>query len=174
VVESSARLADHIDVVLAATGASKVHLVGHSLGGVVVRHAVELGGVGDRVATAVTICAPHGGTPWAHPARVLPSWAVLRTVSQLRVGSSLLRRIEEAAAANAAARLHSVRWVAFYANTDWVVPAGRARIRAGEDVTNVLLRDEGHLSPMVTDLIAGQVAEVLVAHESARGAFSAA
>lgn len=174
VVESSARLVGHIDAILAATGASKVHLVGHSLGGIIVRHAVEVGGAADRVATAVTICAPHGGTPWADPARVLPGWAVLRTVSQLRVGSSLLRRIEEAARANAESGRHAVRWVAFYANTDWVVPARRAQIRAGHDVTNVLLRDEGHLSPVVTDVIAAHVAGVLAAHETARHELSVA
>jgi triacylglycerol esterase/lipase EstA (alpha/beta hydrolase family) len=44
---------------------SQVHLVGHSLGGVLIRYAVARLGLADSVRTAVTVASPHHGTPVA-------------------------------------------------------------------------------------------------------------
>src|SRR5262245_37468644 len=46
-------LADH-----QAEGVREVILVGHSLGGVIVRYAVSLGGLDEQVRLAVTVAAP--------------------------------------------------------------------------------------------------------------------
>jgi len=43
-------------------GADRVFLVGHGLGGVVVRHAVQELGPEPHVRTAVTVASPHRGT----------------------------------------------------------------------------------------------------------------
>jgi pimeloyl-ACP methyl ester carboxylesterase len=43
-------------------GADRVSLVGHGLGGVVVRHAVQELGPEPHVRTAVTVASPHRGT----------------------------------------------------------------------------------------------------------------
>lgn len=158
--ELSARLVDHVEEIASRTGHERVHLVGHSLGGVVMRHAIEVLGLAPVVDTAITVGSPHGGTPWADLARFGPRHEALRTISQLRTGSPLLRRIEQAARRNVGA--HDVRWVAFYANTDWVVPARSAQIRT-EGAENVLMRDEGHLSPLLSREVASEVASRLAA-----------
>lgn len=54
--------AEQIDRILAATGSRKVHLIGHSQGGLDARHLVAGLGYGDRVATVTTIGTPHHGT----------------------------------------------------------------------------------------------------------------
>jgi triacylglycerol esterase/lipase EstA (alpha/beta hydrolase family) len=78
-IESSAReLADYVDSVLAATGASKVDLVGHSQGGMMPRYYVKnLGGDG-KVDDLVGLSPSNHGTtnPFAPPlGRTCPACA---------------------------------------------------------------------------------------------------
>ncbi len=51
-----------VDAVLARTGAAKVNLIGHSMGGLDARYLVSTLGYGDRVASITTISTPHLGT----------------------------------------------------------------------------------------------------------------
>jgi triacylglycerol lipase len=55
-------LADHVDAVLERTGADKVNIIAHSMGGLDTRVLVSGMGYGDRVASVTTISSPHGGT----------------------------------------------------------------------------------------------------------------
>src|SRR4051794_19278352 len=77
-------VAEAVGTLLDQTGAAKVHLVGHSLGGVVVAHALAGGRMAGNVDAVVTIGAPFGGSPWAN---LLP---VSVTVRSLRPGSPQL------------------------------------------------------------------------------------
>lgn len=61
----AAQLAPQIDRALAETGADKVTIVAHSMGGLDARYLISSMGYGDRVAALVTIATPHGGTPVA-------------------------------------------------------------------------------------------------------------
>lgn len=54
-------LADHVR----ALDAPKVNVIAHSMGGIDARYAVSMLGLGDRVASVVTIGTPHRGTPLA-------------------------------------------------------------------------------------------------------------
>lgn len=65
-------LAAAVDDVLAKTGAKKVHLIGHSQGGIDSRFLVNVMGYGDRVATLTTVSSPHRGTPVADQAQHVP------------------------------------------------------------------------------------------------------
>jgi triacylglycerol esterase/lipase EstA (alpha/beta hydrolase family) len=72
-IEGFARqLAAKIDAVCAATGAGRVALVGHSMGGLVARAYLRQFG-SDRVARLVTIGTPHHGSmlAWSFPGRCL-------------------------------------------------------------------------------------------------------
>ncbi|MDT5049800.1 MAG: triacylglycerol lipase [Mycobacterium sp.] len=60
------RLAIKVERLLSQTGADKVHLVGHSLGGVVIAQAIANGRLTGLVDTVVTLAAPFGGSPWAN------------------------------------------------------------------------------------------------------------
>ncbi len=56
-----------IDEILADTGATKVHLIGHSQGGLDIRVLVSSLGFADRVASMTTIATPHHGLRVAIP-----------------------------------------------------------------------------------------------------------
>ena len=84
------RLVAEVERILLATGADKVHLVGHSLGGVVIAQAIADRRLDGRVDTVITLGSPFGGSPWAG---VLPFVEIVRA---LRAGSPLLRRLASA------------------------------------------------------------------------------
>jgi triacylglycerol lipase len=58
----SASLATQIDAALADSGAEKVNLIAHSMGGLDARAVVSTLGYGDRVASVTTIATPHRGS----------------------------------------------------------------------------------------------------------------
>jgi triacylglycerol lipase len=51
-----------IDDMLGATGAEKVNIIAHSMGGLDARYLVSTLGYGDRIASITTISTPHQGT----------------------------------------------------------------------------------------------------------------
>ncbi len=120
-----------------ATGAPGINIVAHSLGGVVLRWAVQNTRMAEWVGTAVTLGSPHRGSPLARLAPTgLPGFGMM--IRQLRPGQP-----ERPTAADRAA---SVRWVAVAAQLDWVVPPSYALLPESENVTNVVLSGGGHLS----------------------------
>jgi triacylglycerol esterase/lipase EstA (alpha/beta hydrolase family) len=93
-----------------ACGAGSVHLVGHSLGGLVIRDALQQRGLAGLARTAVTIATPHAG---AALARCVPGPAA----RQMRPGSTFLDQL-------ASSRVdHSTRWIAISGGDDRIVPA---------------------------------------------------
>jgi triacylglycerol lipase len=129
--ELADRLAATVEDLLAATGASKVDLVGHSLGGVIIALAMTRDRLAEHVDLVVTIGSPLSGSPWAAMLPVAP------LVRALRPGSALLRRL---AAAPAPAR---IRWLAMAATHDPIVPAHRA-VPPNRQATRVMIDAAGH------------------------------
>lgn len=161
VPEVAQDLADCITEVLARTGAERVHLVGHSLGGVVCRwYVTELGG-DEVVDLVVTIASPHDGSPLGHLGALRPR-DLGRCVSQIATGSALLASLDaRLTARHAAGERVDCRWVAFACDLDVVVPPTRAELHHDAlDVTNVLVEGRGHLSV----LLAPELAEALTCH----------
>lgn len=152
----AARLCQEAHALRAETGAARVHLVGHSLGGVVIRYAVTALGLDPVVDAAVTIASPHAGCPCA--------WAGVGTVAaQLRPGSALLRQLDAAAGHGQA------RWLSLYSDLDAVVPARSARITpAALEAAHVLVPGEGHLSILWSPRASSVVAHHLHATDAAR------
>jgi len=132
------------------TGYERVHVIAHSLGGVIARYHVQRLGGDARVHTLVTLGAPHGGTQAAH---LLP----LRLGRQLRPGSDL---VEELSRPVYECR---TRFVAVWSDLDQLVyPKRNARIEHPDlDVHNVLLRGVGHTSLPIHVGVAREVVRTL-------------
>ena len=147
---------------LEATGAERVHLVGHSLGGIVARYAVQLAGLHDVAASCVTVASPHGGVGHL-PCRIAP----VRSVRQLTPGSAVLARLA------ASSRPLPTRFVAYYSNLDLLVPGQRARIvEPALRATNVLVKDEGHLSILLSRRLSSSLLHELAAVDGVGSALS--
>jgi triacylglycerol lipase len=142
------RLEVEVDRLLAETGAEKVHLIGQSLGGVVIAEAIAGGRLTGRVDTVVTLAAPFGGSPWAN---LVPFGAI---VPALREGSPLLRRLASAPAQ------HGVRWLAFTATLDMIVP-GRRSVPPHSDVETVTIGGVGHLGMLLSRQVVGRIVAAL-------------
>lgn len=56
------QLKDRVNEILAATGAAKVHLIAHSMGGLDARHMIVDKNMAGKVASLTTIGSPHFGT----------------------------------------------------------------------------------------------------------------
>lgn len=141
---------------MAATGTDRVHLIGHSLGGVVARYAVSVGGL-HEAATCLTIASPHQGVAGAR-------WGIGRTVRQLRPGSAVLRRMA------AAGHPGATRFVAYWSNLDLLVPGHRARIvEPALRAANVRIADEGHVSILLSRRLLASVLHELGAAEGLPG-----
>ena len=133
--EAAARLGAEVERVLQATGAGRVQIVGHSMGGMVARYYVQQLGGEDTVDTVVTLGTPHQGT--------FASYVGLgAATAQLRPRSALLRGLD------ASARPGSVRWIAYWSDLDvFVTPIGNARLEHPAFAAhNVRVRNTGHLS----------------------------
>jgi triacylglycerol lipase len=148
------RLADRVAQLLEETGADKVHLVGHSLGGVIIAQCLADGFLTDQVDTVVTIASPFGGSPWA---RVLPVGA---TVRSLRDGSRLLRRLASAPVPD------GVRWLAITATSDLVVP-GRRSLPAQAAVQILRVEGVGHIGLLQHPQVVTSIVDALPAYELA-------
>jgi pimeloyl-ACP methyl ester carboxylesterase len=85
------RIAKQLEVILATIpDGARIHLVGHSLGGVVVRWFVQERRAGLRVVQTISMGAPFGGAPLAKKLPVLVG-------AELHPKSSLLSRLRETA-----------------------------------------------------------------------------
>jgi triacylglycerol lipase len=157
VPELAEMLSDRIELLRGVTGAERVHVVGHSLGGILLRWYVQELGGDRRVDAAITVASPHRGTRLANfiPGRTG------RIAAELAPGSWLMRRLEHGA------RPSPVRWFAFYSNLDlFVQPNSSAMItNPALRATNVLVKDAGHLSIMLSSRLARGVVAAIEADE---------
>ena len=150
VARGAADLGEHIERICAQTGHERVHVVGHSLGGLIARYHVQRQAGDRRVAALVTLGTPHQGSIWAH---VLPT----PLVRQLRPGSPLLQELAEPAP-----RCRT-RITAIYSNLDeMVVPTHSGRCDHPDlGARNVLVRGVGHMSLPIHRGVADEVAVTL-------------
>lgn len=157
VEELAAQLSGFVERVLNRTGATRVHLVGHSLGGLVARTYVQEYGGESRVHTCITLGTPHNGTYAAWVGRG-------RAARQIRPRSELLDRLERTA------RQSPVRYVSYYSNLDpLVVPASSAKITNPVlRATNVLVKDHGHMSLLLSSQLIRSVVSTLSHLEEAQ------
>ncbi len=147
---AAARLEALVEDVCARTGYEQVHIVGHSLGGVVGRYYVQRRGGDARVHTLCTLGSPHSGTTAAH---LLPAGPA----RQLRPGSSLLAELAEPAPGC------RTRFVAFWSDLDqMIVPKHAARIDHPDlQARNVLRSSVGHMSLPIDGRVVHEITQLL-------------
>ncbi len=148
--ELAQALADHVFEVLFRTGATELHIIGHSLGGMIARYYVQELEGWRKVNTLVTLGSPHQGTYAAIAARA-------RVARQLRPDSPIVEQLRTSA------RALPTRFVSYYSNLDsMVLPASNGKI--AEDVLeprNVLIKDHGHLSLLMSGRVIRDITETL-------------
>lgn len=147
----AADLRDVIAALVGELGYERIHVVGHSLGGLVARYAVQRLGAGRHVHTLVTLGTPHRGT---EPAR----WIPLPILRQLRPNSDLVRELAEPAP-NCPTRV-----VAVWSDLDEIIhPRENARLEHPDlAVRNVAVRGVGHLSLPIHPHVVNEIATTLM------------
>jgi pimeloyl-ACP methyl ester carboxylesterase len=132
---AAAVLAQEVEELVAESGYERVHVVGHSLGGLIARYYVTRLGGDERVHTLVTLGTPHSGT---YSAYALPS----RLCRQLRPGSALMRELAQPVPGC------RTRFVAYWSDLDqMVLPQRHARLDHPDlAASNIEVRGLGHMS----------------------------
>ncbi len=140
------QLAWFVDQVLAATGATEVDIIGHSMGGVVARYYISLGNGDTAVNRLITLGSPHAGTDVSrvgigHPTR------------ELLTGSRLLTRLA------AAPPPHHARITTILSKADALVPASGQPEVAGAE--RIVYDDLGHVALLGSRRVARDIIERL-------------
>ncbi|GAA2800712.1 esterase/lipase family protein [Kribbella solani] len=139
------RMGHEIEAICAESGSDQIHVIGHSLGGLIARYYVQRLGGDARVHTCLTLGTPHQGTV---AAKLLP-WPL---VKQVRPDSDLMTELAEPAPGC------RTRFISYYSDVDQlIVPQRRGRIRHPDLVANnVRVHGVGHLSlPFHSDVVHG-------------------
>jgi triacylglycerol esterase/lipase EstA (alpha/beta hydrolase family) len=137
----TARVAGGVDRLRLATGADRVHLVGHSMGGILARSYLQQFGAA-RVDHCVTIGSPHSGSQ-------LAVFAVSKLGRALRPGSTMLAQLD------AAPLTTGIKLTAIYSVDDnIIVPTENARL-AGAD--NLEIAGVGHTAMLFSEEVAAKV-----------------
>lgn len=144
------RLAILVEEVCRETGYERVHVIGHSMGGLVGRYYVQRMGGHERVHTVVTLGSPHGGTV---PARYFP----IPVSQQMAPGSDVVRELDEPAGEC------GTRFLALWSDLDqMIIPKRNARIIHPDlNARNVFVRGVGHMSLPVDGRVVHEICTTL-------------
>ncbi|HYJ77523.1 MAG TPA: alpha/beta fold hydrolase [Actinomycetes bacterium] len=128
-------LATRVEQLCEETGFERIHVIGHSMGGLIARYYVQRLGGDARVHTLVTLGTPHGGT---RAAQLVPH----RLARQLCPDSALIRELAEPAPGC------RTRMLAVWSDLDQLmVPKRNARLAHPDlESRNLLVRGVGHMS----------------------------
>ena len=142
---AAARLAEEVEALVAETGCERIHVVGHSMGGLIARYYVTRLGGDERVHTLVTLGTPHQGTYTAY------GWNNQLT-KQLRPGSGLMRELDQPVP-NC-----RTRFVAYWSDLDQMIFPQRFAALEHPDLAarNLDLHGVGHMSlPIIGSVVHG-------------------
>jgi triacylglycerol esterase/lipase EstA (alpha/beta hydrolase family) len=160
---SAGQLSAYVDRVLAATGAAKADLVGHSQGGMMPRYYLRFLGGAAKVNALVALAPDNHGTTLSGLTRLLPYFpgaedlisAATPGLADQIAGSAFLTRLNAGGDT-----VPGVRYTVIATRYDEVVTPYTSGWLSGPNVTNVLLQDRcaldlsEHLAIGLTDRIA--------------------
>jgi pimeloyl-ACP methyl ester carboxylesterase len=142
---AAAALAEEVEALVVETGYERIHIIGHSMGGLIARYYITRLGGDQRVHTLVTLGTPHQGTYLAY------GWPS-RLCQQLRPGSALMRELEQAVP------VCRTRFVAYWSDLDQIVlpQSSAALVHPDLNARNILLHGVGHTSlPIIGSVVHG-------------------
>jgi triacylglycerol lipase len=142
---AAALLSEEVERIVEETGFERIHVIGHSLGGLIGRYYVTRLGGDARVHTLVTLGTPHAGT---YAAYAVPT----RLMQQMRPGSGLARELDRPV------RGCRTRFIAYWSDSDLaIVPQSSGALRHRDlRARNVRLHGAGHLTlPMLSEVVHG-------------------
>jgi pimeloyl-ACP methyl ester carboxylesterase len=142
---AAAQLAEEVEALVAETGYERIHVVGHSMGGLIARYYITRLGGDERVHTLVTLGTPHQGTYTAY------GWHNQLT-RQLRPGSGLMRELDEPVPDC------RTRFVVYWSDLDQMVFPQRNAALNHPDLSarNIDLHGVGHMSlPIIGSVVHG-------------------
>ena len=142
---AAAQLAEEVEAIVSETGYERIHVVGHSMGGLIARYYVTRLGGDERVHTLVTLGSPHHGT---YAAYVWNS----RIMQQLRPGSPLMQELEQPVEGC------RTRFLCYWSDIDQLMFPQRSAALEHPDlnVTNVEMHGVGHMSlPIMQSVVHG-------------------
>ncbi|MER5834775.1 alpha/beta fold hydrolase [Streptomyces sp. NPDC002130] len=168
VEKSAGELKDFVNKVLAATGADKTDVVGHSQGGMMPRYYLKFLGGAARVHALVGIAPSNHGTDlngFTHLLPYFPGAADLLSkntpaLADQVTGSAFLAKLNAGGDT-----VPGVRYTVIATRYDEVVTPWRSQYLSGPDVRNVLLQD---LCPVdLSEHVAAGLFDRVVFHEVA-------
>jgi pimeloyl-ACP methyl ester carboxylesterase len=129
------QLGEQVEAICEQSGYDRIHVVGHSMGGILARYYVQRLGGDARVHTLVTLGSPHRGTG---AAKLLP----VGVAAQLAPTSAVIEELR------APAKACRTRFVAFWSDCDGLMTPRRAAKIDHPDLAarNVFVRGAGHMS----------------------------
>ncbi|MGW7660864.1 esterase/lipase family protein [Streptomyces sp. NPDC054756] len=143
--KSAEQLSAFVDKVLAATGAAKADLVGHSQGGMMPRYYLKFLGGAPKVNALVGIAPNNHGTTLSGLANLLPYFpgagdllnAATPALAQQVAGSDFMKRLNAGGDT-----VPGVRYTVIATKYDEVVTPYRTQFLSGSSVNNVLIQDK--------------------------------
>ena len=142
---AAARLSVEVERIVEESGFERIHIIGHSLGGLIARYYVtRLGGDG-RVHTLISLGTPHSGS---YAAYTVPT----TLMQQMRPNSHLMRELDRPV------RGCRTRFISYWSDSDWAIhPQRNAALRHPDlGARNVKLHGAGHLTlPMLGEVVHG-------------------
>ncbi|TJZ43464.1 alpha/beta fold hydrolase [Streptomyces piniterrae] len=166
--ESARQLAAYVDRVLAATGAPKTDIVGHSQGGMMPRVYLKFYGGADKVNALVGLAPDNHGTDVNGLTRLLDLFPGAKDqidkftpgLSDQIAGSDLLNRLNEGGDT-----VPGVHYTVIATRYDEVVTPYKSQFLDGPDVRNVVVQD---LCPLdIAEHLAIGLADPVAFHETA-------
>ncbi|MFE9094794.1 esterase/lipase family protein [Streptomyces sp. NPDC007264] len=144
IADSAGQLQTFVDKVLAATGAAKVDIVGHSQGGMMPRYYLKFLGGAAKVNTLVGIAPSNHGTTLDGLTQLLPYFPGIEdllttatpALADQVAGSAFLTKLNAGGDT-----VPGVHYTVIATKYDEVVTPYRTQFLSGSDVHNVLLQD---------------------------------
>jgi triacylglycerol lipase len=153
--DAARQLAASVDAICEQTGYERIHVIGHSMGGLVARYYVQRLGGDAHVHTLVTLGTPHHGT---RAARLFPRGVC----QQLTPGSEVVNELAEPAPGC------QTRFVCFWSDNDALISPKHAAMLDHPDLSarNIMVRGVGHMSLPIDRRIVREITATLALLDS--------